>query len=933
MEILTLLYKLLIGPLELFFEVIFSMAYRLIGDVSLSIVALSLAMNFLVLPLYRRADALQEEERDRALAMKPWTDHIKKAFKGDERFMMLQTYNRQNGYKQTDVLKSSLSLLLEIPFFIAAFRFLSGLELLNGVQLGPIADLGAPDALLQIGGISINVLPIIMTIINVVSAAIYLRGFPLNSKIQTYGIAAIFLILLYNSPAGLVFYWTLNNVFSLVKNIFYKLKNPRLVLSVLASLTGIVILIAFFGAHVEVSPLRIAVLAISVLGLQAPIISYFTKNKNSIVKRIPEATESDHRTFFFGTLFLALLCGALIPIIVIQTSPAEFVSTIYYRSPLYLIAESSALALGTFVVWFGVFYWLATPRGKTIFNVLIFAAAGIAIVNYLFFGNNYGNLSSYLQFDVMPDNSLATQAINLGVVAVVGIALALIWRWKKALVRSLFVCLCIASLAMVGIGAFNITSQLEPVKTQAAGAQEGKPDLPRIQLSKSGKNVVVIMLDRAIPGFVPYIMHEKPELKDIFSGFTVYSNAIAYGTHTNVGNPAIFGGSDYRPTNMNERPGKRLGELQDEALKLMPTLFDKKGYTSTIFDPPFAGYSWKPDVRIYDDIPSATAYVTEDGLFYNENMKTEEARNRTWSEQARNFFCYSIFKVSPLILQPILYQRGGYNSTKPLVQIQLTYSVGLGLNPDFMNSYSVLTSMPAITSISDNPAGNLFIMTNSTTHAATILKEPEYTPATYVDNTAFDQEHTARHDDEGKELDMTLGSISNISSRQTHYEINVASYQALGEWFNYLKEQGVYDNTRIILVSDHSWPYVLDDSLYFVIKDEDDGIHYNRDARWFNCLLMVKDFNSTGFNYNTDFMTTADVPVLAMDDIVENPKNPYTGSAVDMSYKNEPKQYLLDSDYWVIAENNGEQFLPGRWFSVKSGNTADKQNWQYLGYY
>ena len=933
MEILTLLYKLLIGPLELFFEVVFSMAYCIIGDVSLSIVALSLAMNFLVLPLYRRADALQEEERDRALAMKPWTDHIKKTFKGDERFMMLQTYNRQNGYKQTDILKSSLSLLLEIPFFIAAYHFLSNLDILKGVALGPITDLGVPDALLQIGGISINVLPIVMTLINLISAAIYLKGFPLNSKIQTYGIAAIFLILLYNSPAGLVFYWTLNNVFSLVKNIFYKLKNPRLVLSVLASLTGIAILVFVFAAKIELSPVRIAALTIGVPALQIPLLSYFVSKKFGFMKRIPEATNSDNRSFFFGTLFLALLCGALIPIIVIQSSPAEFVSTVSYRSPLYLVAESLALAIGTFVVWCGVFYWLATPRGKTIFNILIFAAAGIAIVDYLFFGTNYGNLSSYLQFNTTPENSLGIQALNFGVIVVVGIVLALIWRWKKTLVQPLFICLCIASLAMVGVGAVTITSQLKPVKVEAEGAQHGQPELPQIHLSKTGKNVVVVMLDRAIPGIVPYIVHEKPELKEMFSGFTVYSNAISYGTHTNVGNPAIFGGSEYRPTDMNKRHGKRLGKLQDEALKIMPILFDKRGYTSTIFDPPFAGYSWKPDVHIYDDIPSATAYITEDGLFYNENMKTEEARKHTWSEQARNFFCYSIFKVSPLALQPILYQRGGYNSTKPLVQIQLTYSIGLGLNPDFMNSYSVLTSMPAITNINDNPAGNLFIMANSTTHAATILTEPEYTPAAYVDNTKYDQEHTIRYDDDRNELNMTKGSIANASSRHTHYEINVASYQALGAWFNYLKEQGVYDNTRIILVSDHSWPYILDDSLYFVIKDESDGIVYNRDARWFNCLLMVKDFNSTGFSYNTDFMTTADVPVLAMEGIIENPKNPYTDNAVDSSYKNEGRQILLDSDNWNIGSNNGEQFLPGRWFSVKNGNTADKQNWQYLGYY
>jgi YidC/Oxa1 family membrane protein insertase len=199
-------------------------------------------MNFLVLPLYRQADAMQAQERELEQRLQPWVKHIKKTFSGEERFMMLQTYYRQNHYKQTDALKGSVSLLLEVPFFIAAYRFLSNLTILQGVHFGPIADLGRPDALLQLGGVSVNVLPILMTAINYISASIYMKGFPLRSKLQTYGLALVFLVLLYNSPAGLVFYWTLNNLFSLLKNVFYKMKRPGLVLGAVFSA------ISVFGA-------------------------------------------------------------------------------------------------------------------------------------------------------------------------------------------------------------------------------------------------------------------------------------------------------------------------------------------------------------------------------------------------------------------------------------------------------------------------------------------------------------------------------------------------------------------------------------------------------------------------------------------------------------------------------------------------------------
>lgn len=128
MSFLAILNTLILQPLQLFFEVIFTIANRLIGDPGLSIIALSLAMNFLVLPLYKRADAMQEEERETELRLHKGVTHIKKTFKGDERMMMLQTFYRQNNYKPTYVLKGATSLFLEIPFFIAAYKFLSGLQ-------------------------------------------------------------------------------------------------------------------------------------------------------------------------------------------------------------------------------------------------------------------------------------------------------------------------------------------------------------------------------------------------------------------------------------------------------------------------------------------------------------------------------------------------------------------------------------------------------------------------------------------------------------------------------------------------------------------------------------------------------------------------------------------------------------------------------------
>jgi len=62
-----------------------------------------------------------------------------------------------------------------------------------------------------------------MTVINLVSGTIYTKGLSIKEKVQLFGMALIFLVLLYNSPSGLVFYWTINNLFSLIKNIYLKI--------------------------------------------------------------------------------------------------------------------------------------------------------------------------------------------------------------------------------------------------------------------------------------------------------------------------------------------------------------------------------------------------------------------------------------------------------------------------------------------------------------------------------------------------------------------------------------------------------------------------------------------------------------------------------------------------------------------------------------
>lgn len=917
MDILTILYNIFIQPLQLVFEIIYNTANYYTDHPGLSIIVLSLTMNFLVLPLYKRADDMQEKQRDIEMKLKKGVDHIKKSFTGDERMMILQTYYRQNHYKPTDALNGSISLLLEIPFFIAAYQFLSHLTILEGVSLGPIMDLSQPDGLIAIGGMSFHLLPILMTVFNVVSSAIYLKGFPLKTKIQLYAMALFFLVFLYESPSGLVFYWTLNNVFSLCKNIFYKLKNPAKALYCLFSIIGVGLLLSglvFYPTkHIDKR------VFLSLLGiiLQLPLLlSLFNNKRKTTHSNLEQASSMN---IILSGLLISLIVGAFIPSAVISSSPEEFISITYFHNPLLYIVYSFSLSAGFFVVWLGVFYWLASPKIKIYFENGMAVFAVIAIVNYMFFGTGLGNLLPNLQYE----NGLVFESLELilNIVLIVSIVAVLLLIIKK-LRKSLTSILLVLTLSFTALSGYNVYNINDVVINYQSKTDELLHDVPSFSLSKDGKNVIVLLLDRGLNSQIPYIFNEKPELKEKFAGFTYYSNTISYGGYTNFGTPSVFGGYDYTPVKLNERDDELLVDKHNESLKVLPHLFDSNHYQVTVCDPSYANYTWIPDLSIYDDYPNITTHITE-GRFSNEDTEIANINNNY-----RNFFMFGFMKSVPLLLQEYVYDSGNYkmiSETSSQSGKKASYSVqsvqsnttASGIYNNFMKSYNVLANLKNITTIKESEQNTFLMMINNTTHEPMMLQTPEYKPTMFVDNTEYFNSNQDRYTINGKTLNL------DTTLQITHYHANMAAMIQLGEWFDYMRDNDVYDNTRIILVSDHGRALEQIDDL---ILDEED---LSKNVELYYPLLMVKDFNSDEFVESNEFMTNADVPTLALKDIVQNPLNPFTGNPINNDAKNTEKHYIIRSNNWHTDKNNGNTFLPSKWAVVKD-NIWDKNNWTFI---
>lgn len=905
---LSVLYDIVISPLVYLIELVFSLGYRITDSAGLAIIGVSLAVNLLCLPLYRMADAAQDAERDRQNSMKKWVDHINHHFSGDERVMVLQAYYRLRHYHPAQALMGSLSLLLQIPFFIAAYSYLSNLTLLRGVSFLFLPNLEAPDALLSIGGFALNFMPILMTAFNAVSTAIYTRGHRVWEKVQAYGLAIVFLVLLYDSPSGLVFYWTCNQIFSLGKNVFMKIvPNPRkwALLLAQACVLGAGGWLAMTGRLMR--PRRIIVVLVALVVFEVLWArAYKQKAAGVSAQQDTDAATADKKRitaqFVAASVLLTVLLGALIPSALIADSPAEFMTS--SESPLRYILHTTSVWAGVFLLWWGTYFALSDVESRRKRALVASVLCGICLIDYFAFGRNLGTITAELKFDGGVKYAVKEQLFNLAALTALSIGIVALWKKRRQLVLPATCILAISLSVMSVVNLQGISAAVAEDRAEREQSSEGLmladgTPRPIFHLSRTKQNVVVVFLDRAISDFVPYIMAERPELKAQFDGFTYYPNTLSHGWFTNFGAPGLYGGYDYVPSAMNERTDETLPEKHNEAMLLMPTLMSESGFRTTVVDPPYAGnYEWVTDLSLYDNL-SDTEALSVKGAY------TQYVQQRLGISSAshldRNLVYYALFKAAPEAVQRRIYDKGRY-----LIPNRYSYP-----SATLMNDLSTLEVLPELTDTSSDQGG-FVLFCNDTTHDPDFLQLPDYEMSSSVNNAGL--EDYSR---------FTLDGISLANMKDdyqlTHYHVNAAALIRLGKWFDWMREQGVYDNTRIIVVSDHGRnlearpDWIFDDYL---------------DVMRVNPLLMVKDFNATGFTTSDEFMTNADVPTLAMTGVIDSPVNPFTGNPVDSSAKTEQDQLVTLSMNYHVGSNNGVQFdtSDAPWYSVHD-NIFDQDDW------
>jgi len=890
---INFLYNIFIFPLVQIVEISFVIVYRIFHNKAFAIFGVSAVVTACTMPLYFIAEKWQIIERKIQEELKTKVKKIKSAFKGDEQYMVLSAYYRQNHYHPIYALRSSLGVLIQIPFFIAAYAFLSNLEFLKGSSYIFIRDLGAPDRLLSLGGFYLNLLPVAMTIINCISGAIYTKGLAGREKVQVYGMALVFLVLLYNSPSGMVLYWTMNNIFSLVRNILVKTKYWKEIVYGILCLCVLFIYIRFIPLGFSPKRLFVAVLCslIFFIPLFIRLYNFCIKKFSTIIN--PELSSlSDKKTFILSTCILFILSGLVIPGSLIASSVQEFSFHDPYTTPLPFIFNIFVQSAGFFFFWPLCVFYLFPKKIKYGLTMIISLLSVTAIINTFLFPGDYGFLTTSFRFSNPDTFESKYKIIILSSITTIGLLCGFVYFLlspKKIFFYS-FQLIILTALVFFGIyNVIKINGEFKDYENQMPqsgvfSADSERPE-PVYSFSRNGKNVIIIMLDAAISGYIPYVFNEKPELIKDFSGFIYYHNCVSFGGHTRVGAPVLFGGYEYEPR-LIQKDRFYAKEKHNEALLMMPLVFLKAGYKVTVTDPVFANYSWKPDLSIftpYPEIMASNILGNYTGIWLRSHP---ELKLLSVPDLLKEFLIrFSFLKISPPALRIFIYDRGDWLKEQDSAYEQLSI--------DTVDSYTTLDYLPLITDITDDTANTYTAIVNELTHDTAILQYPDYIPG----------------------IDITNRGDGPFSEEKTYHAI-MASLLLLGKWFVFLQEQDVYDNTRIVIVSDHGKSLNSNYPGNILLPN-------NNRLSGYHALLMVKDFMSHGeFATDETFMTHGDVPVIAMNELIDTPKNPFSDNPVTAGNKNNVVittannlQYKIADDQWLCVHDN--IFDPNNWERVE----------------
>ena len=187
------------------FFYLLQMLHSALGNMGLAILALTVLIKALFFPL--SAASYRSMAKMRVVA--PRMEELKRRY-ADDRMKLQQAMMQMYKEEKINPLGGCLPVLIQIPVFIALYwTLLASVEIRQAPWLGWITDLSAKDPYF--------ILPVLMTI------SMYVQSLlsppppdPMQAKIMKI-MPLVFSFMFFMFPAGLVLYWVVNNVLSILQ--------------------------------------------------------------------------------------------------------------------------------------------------------------------------------------------------------------------------------------------------------------------------------------------------------------------------------------------------------------------------------------------------------------------------------------------------------------------------------------------------------------------------------------------------------------------------------------------------------------------------------------------------------------------------------------------------------------------------------------------
>ncbi|MDA0231233.1 MAG: membrane protein insertase YidC [Proteobacteria bacterium] len=198
--------------------------YRNIGNFGVAILLLTICVRIVLYPLANKAYSSMSKMRK----LQPDTIMLRERYKDDKAKMnmeMMALYRRE----KANPMAGCLPMLVQIPVFFALYSVLfATIEMRHAPFFGWIQDLSAPDPMTFITGfglvdwpapefLMIGIWPILFAATMLLQMKLNPQPVePLQQKIMMF-LPLLFLFMFARFPAGLVVYWTWNNVLSIAQ--------------------------------------------------------------------------------------------------------------------------------------------------------------------------------------------------------------------------------------------------------------------------------------------------------------------------------------------------------------------------------------------------------------------------------------------------------------------------------------------------------------------------------------------------------------------------------------------------------------------------------------------------------------------------------------------------------------------------------------------